>query len=209
MHEHAPYDRIAEQWARARLRGTFKERPYVDQFLACLRPGARVLDLGCGSGVPIARYLLDRGCRVLGLDASPAMLRLFRTACPEAALVRADLTAIPLFHPFDGIIAWDSLFHVTKRQHAYVLGNLAERLAPGAPVLLSLGGSEGEFTATMFDTEFFFSGHGPDVGLTLLRTAGFEIVVAEIDDPSSRGHLAVLCRKRPDGHQDAGRGSGE
>ena len=198
MHELAPYDRIAAQWANARQQGTFRERPYVDRFLACLQAGGSVLDLGCGSGLPIARYVLDRDCRGIGLDASPAMLRLARAACPEAALVRGDLSAIPLSRPFDGVIPWDSLFHLTKSQQTTVFGRLAEGGKPEAPLLLSLGGSDGEFTATMFETEFFFSGHGPDVSLALLRQAGFEIVVSEIEDPSSRGHLAVLCRKRRD-----------
>jgi hypothetical protein len=47
----------------------------------------------------------------------------------------------------------------------------------------------------MFGIDFFYSAHSPEVSLTLLQEAGFALVLAEIDDPSSRGHLAVLCRK--------------
>jgi hypothetical protein len=58
-----------------------------------------------------------------------------------------------------------------------------------------LGGTEDEFAAPMFNVEFFYSGHAPDKAVALLREAGFDILLSEIDDPSSRGHLAVLCRK--------------
>ena len=48
----------------------------------------------------------------------------------------------------------------------------------------------------MFEVEFFYSSHAPAVSLAMLEEAGFAIELAEIDDPSSRGHLAILCRKR-------------
>jgi cyclopropane fatty-acyl-phospholipid synthase-like methyltransferase len=105
------------------------------------------------------------------------------------------MTSIARSDRYDGIIAWDSIFHIPKTQHAALFDNMHRWLRPGAPLLLSLGGSEGEFTAPMFNVEFFYSGHAPDVAATLLREAGFDILLSEIDDPSSRGHLAVLCRK--------------
>jgi cyclopropane fatty-acyl-phospholipid synthase-like methyltransferase len=191
----APYDLIADQWSQERHARGFREQPYVDRFLDLVEPGAHILDLGCGSGWPIARYLLDRGFRLTGVDASLAMLDLARTNCPEAGLIAGDMTSIALSDRYDGIIAWDSIFHIPKTQHAALFDNMHRWLRPGAPLLLSLGGSEGEFTAPMFNVEFFYSGHAPDVAATLLREAGFDILLSEIDDPSSRGHLAVLCRK--------------
>jgi hypothetical protein len=46
----------------------------------------------------------------------------------------------------------------------------------------------------MFGIDFYYSGHSPEVSAALLRAAGFEIILAEVDDPSSRGHVAILCR---------------
>jgi SAM-dependent methyltransferase len=73
---HAPYDLIADE--RIRERHPFREKQYVDQFLALTIPGAHLLDVGCGAATPIARYLLDRGYHVTGVDSSAAMLRLAR-----------------------------------------------------------------------------------------------------------------------------------
>jgi hypothetical protein len=52
-----------------------------------------------------------------------------------------------------------------------------------------------EGTSEMFGHEFFYSGFAPDESLRLLKQSGFEILLSEIDDPSSHGHIAVLCKK--------------
>lgn len=191
----APYDLIAEEWSQERQMLPFRERAYLDRFLEFTVPGAHLLDLGCGVGAPITRYLLDRGYRMTGVDASLAMLRLARVNCPEAELIVGDMGAVELAGQYHGIVAWDSIFHLPKAQHGKLFHTLSRWLVPHVPLLLSLGGSEGEFLAPMFGIDFFYSAHSPEVSLALLQEAGFEILLSEIDDPSSHGHLAVLCRK--------------
>lgn len=57
-----PYDAIAEAWHSSRT--SFAARKYVDLVISRLSPGSKILDLGCGTGVPIAHYLIDNGFRV-------------------------------------------------------------------------------------------------------------------------------------------------
>src|SRR5262245_41628857 len=132
----APYDLIAEEWVREREALRFRERPYVDRFLALTAPGTHLLDVGCGAGTPIARYLLDQGYRLTGVDASPAMLRLAQNHCPEAELIAGDICTVPLTGPYHGIVAWDSIFHVPKAQHGQLFHALSQWLVPNAPLLL-------------------------------------------------------------------------
>jgi SAM-dependent methyltransferase len=188
-----PYDRIAGEFARARA--GFREQVYVDRLIALAAPGAPILDLGCGTGVPIARYLIDQGFRVTGVDSSAAMLALARRHCPEAELVLGDMTKLELDGPFGGIVAWDSVFHVPRTHHGQLFAEMARMLVPGAPLLLSVGGSEGDFTAPMFEVEFSYSDDHPSESRRRLETSGFEVRFAEVDDPTSRGHVAMLCTK--------------
>lgn len=123
------------------------------------------------------------------------MLRIAQVNCPEAQLAFGDMLAITLPKRYEGIIAWNSLFHIPRSLHSALFLRMRNWLMPGGSLLLSVGGSDDEFTATLFDVPFFYSAHRPDVSIALLRDIGFEILLSEIDDPSSRGHMAILCRK--------------
>lgn len=188
------YDHIAEAWhggARA-----FTAKKYVDVLAAGLEPGASVLDLGCGTGEPVARYLVERGFRVVGVDESAAMLEIARRVLPEAELIRADMCELELDERFAAVVVWDSLFHVVRSRHLSVFQKLASLLSPGGLLLLSAGGTgHAGFTSEMHGRTFFYSAHDPAETLRLLTSAGFEVVLCEEDDPSSRGHLAVVARR--------------
>jgi len=189
------YDRIAERWGNARrvlppVLGRLLERALGD-----LPPSPAVLDVGCGSGVPVAAWLVTRGCRVTGLDASAGLLELAARAVPAATLVLGDMRLVEPPDLYDAIVAWDSVFHVPRSDHAAVFGRFARWLRPHGALVLSLSGSTWEGTSEIYGETFFYSGHAPDESLRLLRGAEFEVLHAEIDDPSSRGHLAILARR--------------
>jgi cyclopropane fatty-acyl-phospholipid synthase-like methyltransferase len=190
----APYGRIASAWAQAR-RLLPREKLYLERFVAMAAARAHVLDLGCGAGT-IARYLIDRGCRVTAVDAAPEMLAIARAACPEATFIEADMLDLKLARTFDGIVAWDSVFHVPREAHERLFRAMHSWLRPGAPMVLSVGGSADEFVSPRFGVDFFYSGHAPAATVASLQRAGFEAIEWEVDDPSSRGHIAVTCRRR-------------
>ena len=84
-----PYDLIAEHWQAGRSVTGYVEHvsPYVDRILEGLPEGARVLDLGCGTGEPVAKYIFERGFAVTGVDESEQMLKFARQTVPEAELI--------------------------------------------------------------------------------------------------------------------------
>jgi SAM-dependent methyltransferase len=192
------YDYIAEQW-----HSTFRGQAYVDRVLGYvdlvlegLQSGARVLDLGCGAGNPIAKYIVEKGFRLTGVDQSEKMLEIARRVVPQAEFIHGDMTSVPLADGFGAAIAWDSIFHVERKHHSDIFHKLAKSLEPGRRLLLSVGGSGADdFTSEMFGHTFFYSGHEPEVTRKLLEAEGFEIEVWEVDDPSSRGHIAAIARK--------------
>ena len=64
------YDRHARAFDQERGRTLF-ERPWLDRFLTLLPPGGTILDIGCGMGEPIARYLIEQGYAATGSIRRP------------------------------------------------------------------------------------------------------------------------------------------
>lgn len=76
-----------------------------------LPEGVSVLDLGCGSGVPISEALLEEGCEVFGVDASPALVAAFRRRFPQAKVACEPVEESRFFdRTCDGVVAVGLLF---------------------------------------------------------------------------------------------------
>ncbi len=186
------YDQIADAWAEARQ--GFRSRKYVERAVEGLAPGARILDVGCGHGLPIARFLVDQGFDVTGFDVSEAQIEHARENVPEAHFRVGDMRSIRMkVEPFDAIIAWDTVFHVPRDEHAAVFLRFAQWLKPGGRILLAIGGTADEFRAEMLGVEMFYSANTPREEREALAAAGFRLRLLEVDDPSSRGHVALIA----------------
>lgn len=109
----ALYERHAAGWdedrRHARPPGEFG---WIRRFASAAGAGGRVLDLGCGSGEPIGRDLIEAGLRVTGVDASPALIALCAERFPEQEWLVADMRELALSRQFQGLLAWHSLFHL-------------------------------------------------------------------------------------------------
>jgi SAM-dependent methyltransferase len=96
-----------------------------------LKPGARVLDAGCGTGVPAARQLTGAGARVTGIDISPVMLDLARRNVPEASFIEMDIMDVtPALGEFDAAVAFFSLLMLPRAEIPGALARMREILVP-------------------------------------------------------------------------------
>ena len=190
------YDRLAAEWDRLRDR-TLCERPWLDRMLSHA-PGRRILDLGCGTGLPVARYLVDRGRAVTGLDAAPAMLDLFRRNVPRAEAVAGDLRDFALGRPFDALLAWDSLFHLTAQDQRRALAQVAAHAAPGAALMFTSGPDAGESIGRLGDAALYHASLSPRDYRGLLTALGFTPLAFVPEDPACGGRSVWLARFRRD-----------
>ena len=82
---------------------------------ATLPGGSRILDAGCGNGVPITEALVKAGHRVIGLDTSTGMLARFRLNLPGTPAVRGDVRNCPFSNgSFDAAVSWGMMFHLPR-----------------------------------------------------------------------------------------------
>jgi SAM-dependent methyltransferase len=116
----------------------------VEQLLERLPAGARVLDLGCGTGVPTARQLVDGGCEVTGVDISPVMLDQARRNVPEATFLQRDIVdAAATEDRFDAVVAFFSLLMLPRERIVEAIKDLHEVITSGG--WLAIGMVEADF----------------------------------------------------------------
>lgn len=193
------YNRIAELWDRARHAFAGRERDYLDAFLAGLPAPSSILDLGCGTGRPMAEYILGRGHRLTGVDQAAAPLALARARFPTATWIEARIENFHSAERFAGIVCWDALFHIDRAHHVELLTRLAGLLEKGGRLMLTCGGSaHPAFIDTMFGERFFYDSHPPEAVMSMLERLGFEPMEAEFMNPPTsgrdKGRYAIVAR---------------
>jgi cyclopropane fatty-acyl-phospholipid synthase-like methyltransferase len=128
----AHYERHALSWDADRRAAGWVDKPCIDRFLARLAAGASVLDLGCGGGEPVALHMAAQGFHVTGIDSSPTLVSLCRERMPDHEWIAADMRALRLDRRFEGILAWDSFFHLGYDDQRGMFSVFAAHAAPGA-----------------------------------------------------------------------------
>ncbi len=192
------YERNAARFDAERPKG-LHERAWLDRFTEGLRPGAAILDLGCGAGQPIAAYFMSKGYRVAGLDASHAMIRLARSRWPDGDWRIADMRALDLVDRFDGIIGWNSFFHLTRAEQRSVLPRLAGLLEPDGALMLTVGPCDGETGGQVGDDAVYHASLAPEEYTSILAAAGVSMREFVVEDPACDYQTILLARKRGDG----------
>ena len=189
------YQRHAGAWSRDRGE-RLAEKAWLDRFLALLPRDAAVLDLGCGSGIPIARYLIERGCRVTGLDAASAMIVMCADRFPEQEWHVADMRTLALSRTFDGIIAWDSFFHLSQDDQRRMFGIFKRHAASAAALMFTSGPSAGEQMGTYQGEPLYHASLDSAEYRQLLGENGFDVVAHVVEDPECGLHTIWLAKKR-------------
>jgi SAM-dependent methyltransferase len=189
------YRRHARAWAAAR--GTeLSERAWIDRFAALLDASATVLDIGCGSGEPIAVSLVGRGHHVVGVDSSPEMIGLFRANLPDEVAEVADMRSLRLDRAFGGLIAWDSFFHLAPDQQRLMFPVFRDHALAGAPLLFTSGPAYGEAIGTLEGEPLYHASLGPDEYRLLLGENGFDVAGHIVEDPDCGARTVWLARRR-------------
>lgn len=173
-----------------------------------LPAGARVLDLGCGTGLPTALQLTDGGLQVTGIDLSPGMLAQARANVPGAAFVRADIGDLVEGGPlatgsFQAVAAFFSLLMLPRAEIPYALRAIADLLEPGGLFTLSMVEADvDDMSIPFLGHTIRVSGYLRDELLQVVTDAGFEVIKedsyayapASIDVPPEE-QIFLSCRR--------------
>ncbi len=186
----AGYDAMAERYlAWSDLRPSAARLRYLALAQDLIPLGADVLDLGCGAGIPMTATLAA-GRNVAGVDISAAQIALARANVPSASFIQADLTTLDLpAGSLDAVVAFYSLTHVPRAEHATLFGRIRSWLRPGGLFLASLGVEDApdEVEADWLGVDMFFSHFSARVSRRLITEAGLLIERADVEaEPEDR-----------------------
>jgi SAM-dependent methyltransferase len=187
------YQRHAGVWARDRGKGLI-ERAWLDRFRALLPAAASVLDIGCGSGDPMARYLIEQGCKVTGVDSSPQLIALGTASFPQQTWHVADMRTLSLPQLFDGMLAWDSFFHLGPDDQRRMFPIFKQHAAPRAALMFTSGPAHGEAIGSFQGEPLYHASLDAAEYRALLNANGFEVVAHVIEDPDCGHHTVWLAQ---------------
>jgi SAM-dependent methyltransferase len=134
------YEGIAAEFlaGRGRAPSTAIGTREVRNWARTLPLGAAVIDLGCGSGLPITKVLVDEGLNVYGIDASSSLAEAFRHNLPEIP-VKCESVDDSLFFDrvFDGVLAWGLIFLLLPEAQRSLIRRMTHILMPGGRLLFT------------------------------------------------------------------------
>jgi SAM-dependent methyltransferase len=196
------YDHIAEyhsQWA-SWTRAEERQR-YTNLVLEQLPCAARVLELGCGVGLPTTLALAQR-FQVTGIDLSARHVALAQQNVPTATFVQADMAELS-FSPasFDAVVAFYSIIHVPRAEQPDLLCAIATWLKPGGLFVAAMGSTdvEAQFSPDWLGAQMYWSHFDSQTNQRLIQESGLQIISAQEETAEEDGvpvtFLWVVVRK--------------
>jgi cyclopropane fatty-acyl-phospholipid synthase-like methyltransferase len=191
------YDAISHAYRREDF--DFEQSGYkrfLTAFQPLLEPGSRVLDLGCGCGVPVAREL-SKDFVVTGVDFSAVQIERAKELVEHASFICADMTELE-FPPasFEAIVSFYAIIHVPLAQQPDLFRRISNWLAPGGHLLVTLG--HGAWTGTKADwkgARMYWSHADHATYRAWLEQLGFKILTEEFIPEGDGGHTLFIAHK--------------
>jgi SAM-dependent methyltransferase len=196
------YDQAAQRYLEwSPLRPSGPRLAYLNRACELIPAGARVLELGCGAGVPMTRALAE-GRDVTGVDISATQVELARRNVPWARFLHADMTALAFDRAsFDAVVAFYSLTHVPRDDVPLLLARIRDWLRPGGTFLASMGVEDdpGTIEEGWLGVDMYFSHFSARKNRRLVEEAGLVIDSAEVlvepEDRCDARFLWVVARR--------------
>lgn len=174
------YDKIEYEKA---FRINNMPNPFEIEFLnsVCERipSKAKILDLGCGTGIPYDLHLVEKGHALTGVDFCQRHVELARKNVPLAEFIEGDFSELNFpQETFDAVISFYAIFHIPRTEHQSLFARVYQFLKYGGVILLTLGASDSEYQeeSDWLGAPMGWSSFAPKEYEKILTRIGFHIL---------------------------------
>jgi 2-polyprenyl-3-methyl-5-hydroxy-6-metoxy-1,4-benzoquinol methylase len=175
------------------------ERRFFDSFLALLPRKPRIVDFGCGTGVPYDRYLVEHGSVLTGLDISRKHLSQAKKNIPEATYIESDFSSWEPDQKFDGLVCLYAIFHIPRTEHEALLRRVAGTISNNGVLLCTLAAQEVEQEELdWLGAPMVWSSYAPEFYVSSLEKLGFYIARSDFEGRpgDEEHHFWLIAQKR-------------
>lgn len=175
------YNKIAG-WFSTNRPTDLSKKKYLDDLIKRLPANATILDLGCGTGNPILKYLVDNKMNVTGVDASSEILAIAKANLPHTTFILQDMRLLNLNKKFDAIIAWHSFFHLPASDQPAMFHRFEQHLNVDGILIFTSGTELSEAWGMNGGENLFHASLDSAAYKDLLHKHGFQVLQHTIND---------------------------
>lgn len=189
------YNEIIDWFDSHRNKELKMEKTYLELLQKHIPLGAKVLDVGCGTGEPIAKFLINKGYKVTGIDASEKMIQLCKERFPNQKWIVSDMRSLNILDKFDAVIAWHSLFHLPHADQHNTLKSLASLVEQNGLFIFTSGDEFGEIWSENGGHDLYHASLSSEEYTKILEDCNLQVLVHKLKDPQC-GEATVGVTKK-------------
>jgi ubiquinone/menaquinone biosynthesis C-methylase UbiE len=194
------YDELAEKYMRIRKLET-RDVTFLNLLFERIPRGARVLELGCGSGLPLTKMMAERYI-VTGVDISQNQIDLARKNVPGVEFIKQDMTNLDFpDESFEAVTSYLAILHLPREEKVELYRNIHRMLKKGGILLMSIGGDDwiSQPGDELMETPMYWSQFGAEKTKAILEDIGFVILRSSIEHgycgTQEESHLFMMAIK--------------
>jgi cyclopropane fatty-acyl-phospholipid synthase-like methyltransferase len=174
-----------------------EERELFEKLFDKLANSGKILDLGCGTGLPFDRYLVDNGFEVTGVDIAKNHVEKARENLPEANIIQGDFFEVEIEKgSLDAVVSFYAIFHIPREEHKKLFEMINDLLKSKGYILVTIASAEMEDKTETWDgADMAWSSHKPSKTLKIIEESGFEILDSYKEEWRDEEHFWVLAGK--------------
>lgn len=189
------YDKIIDWFDDNRTKDLSMEQSYLDFIQQHIPKGGSVLDVGCGTAEPMAKYFIEHGYKLTGVDASVKMIARCRQRYPKQRWLEADMRSLVLDEQFDLVLAWHSFFHLPHEAQSQTLQSLISFIKPQGLLVFTSGPEYSEQWSDNGGHDLYHASLSLAEYENILCDNDMQLLVHKVQDPSCGDATVWVAQK--------------